>query len=468
VPPRTQRTAPAPLEVDRDLLARVARRISAAGGSAEIFLEGREQAAARFEEGGLLDPSCGATLGAGLRVLQDERTARFLHLDGLSEDRLLLAAGRLAEGGPAPQGGPPTGRRVRAEGEPAALLPGGLDAAFSRIERGARDAHPAVAAVRIDYDAWCQRVLIYREEILVEDCRRAVQVRVRATACSGGRREEGVAVVGCAEPADLLSSLSLHEIGRRAGEAAAIRLEAGPSPSGEMPVVFASRCGAALFHEALGHALEADFLLRGESPYAGLAGQPVASPLITVVDDPTLPGRRGSYRVDDEGTPAGRTVLLKEGVLRGFLTDRATARRSGLPATGNGRRGSYRDLPLPRMSNLCVEGWKDDPDDILAATREGLYVVELGGARVRFPEGEFAFEVAEAFRIEDGRLARPVEGAVLVGRGPEALRRIDRVGADFLLDPGAGSCDKDGQRVPVSLGQPSLRVSRLAVRGTSR
>jgi len=462
-----------PLNVDRDLLARAVQRASRDGGRAEVFLEHRAQAAAHLEEGRLLDPSCGVTLGAGLRSTSDG-TSRFLHLERPTEERLLLAADRLADpAGPFdPLGdGAYAGRRVGPEppADAAALLPAGIAAALADVERGALEADSRVVAAQVEYEAWRQEVLVFDEEgRLAEDARSAVRVTVRATARLGRRCEEGIARVGCPDPADLFARMSTREIGRRAGESAVARLEAVAYPSGDVPVVFANRCGGALFHEALGHALEADFVLRGESPYAGMIGEPVASPLITVVDDPTLSGRRGSYRFDDEGTAARRNVLLRDGVLKGFLTDRATARALGVPASGNGRRASYREPPLPRMSNLVVEGWKDDPEEILRATREGLYVVELGGARVAFPGGAFSFEVAEAFRIEDGRIGRPVEGAVLVGRGPETLRRIDRVGADFLLDPSAGVCDKEGQQVPVSLGQPTLRVSRMAVRGTSR
>jgi len=461
-----------PLSIERDLLAKAAAR---AGGRVEIFVEHRQQAAARFEAGLFVDPSCGFLLGAGLRLVEAEAGApawRFVHLESPTEPRLLQAADRLRGGAsdselPAPS----AGRRFRADppSDPAALVPAGLPAALAQVERGALGADPRVSSCRIDYEAWRQEVLIFDADgRLTEDTRASVRLQVRAAARAGGRCEEGVAVVSCPDPLDLFASLSTAEIGRRAGDAAVARLDAAPLPSGEYAVVFANRCGGALFHEALGHALEADVLLRGESPYAGMVGEPIASPLITVADDPTLPGRRGSYRSDDEGTAARRTLLVKEGVLRGFMNDRRTAAALGAEPTGNGRRGSFRDLPHPRMSNLVVEGWKDDPDEILRGTREGLYVVELGGARVSFPSGEFAFEVADGFRIEGGRIGRPVEGAVLVGHGPEVLRRIDRVGSDFLLDPGAGSCDKEGQRLPVSLGQPTLRVSRLAVRGTAR
>ncbi|MGD8374664.1 MAG: TldD/PmbA family protein [Acidobacteriota bacterium] len=458
-----------PLTIDRDLLARVAARASGPEGSAEIFLEHRQDARARFEEGRLLHPSCGARFGAGIRAFRAGHPAGFLHLDGVTDERLLRSASRLREGnGAAEPAG--SGRPVAVDvpGDPSALIPPGLAAALGEVERGALEADPAVVSVRTEYEAWRQDVLVFDPEgRLAEDTRASVRIRVRAAARAGDRCEEGIAVVGCPDPADLIRVMSTREIGRRAGRAAAVRLEAGPGPSGEMPVVFANRCGGALFHEALGHALEADLLLRGESPYADRIGEPVASPLITVRDDPTLPGRRGSYRFDDEGTAASSTVLVREGVLQRFLTDRPTALRCGGTPSANGRRPSYREPPLPRMSNLVVDGWKDDPEEILRSTGRGLYVVELGGARVRFPGGDFVFEVAEGYRIEGGRIGRPVDGAILEGRGPEALRRIDRVGSDFLLDPGAGSCDKEGHRVPISLGQPTLRVSRMAVRGTT-
>jgi TldD protein len=460
-----------PLNVDRDLLARVLRRASPDGPHAEIFLEHRARATAVLVNGQVREPSCGMTLGAGLRTY-GPLPPQLVHLDEPDEETLLQAADRLRMEEPetAPEQGTAPGRRVEVEAPAGAisLLPRGIAAALAQVERGVLDADPRMVSAQVEYEAWRQEILVFHGEgRLAEDVRAAVRLTVRASARAGGRVEEGVAVVGCPEPADLFSTVSTAEVGRRAGESAAVRLDARPCPSGEMPVIFANRCGAALFHEALGHPLEADFLLRGESPYAGRMDEPVASALIHVVDDPTLTDRRGSYRVDDEGTAAERTVLVENGVLRNVLTDRATSEALGLPPTGNGRRASYRDAPMPRMSNLVVEGWKDDPEEILRSTPSGLYVVELGAARVSFPGGDFVFEVAEGHRIRDGKLDHPVEGAVLVGRGPEVLRRIDRVGCDFLLDPGAGRCDKEGQRIPVSLGQPTLRVARMAVKGTA-
>jgi TldD protein len=461
------------LNVERDLLARVLKRASPDGPHAEIFLEHRARATAVLEQGRFREPTCGITLGAGVRTL-GPLPPQLLHMDDPDEGRLLQAADALRRQEPEAVPGPSVpgsaaGRRIRREPSVDAqeLLPAGLSRALEEVERGAMDADPRVLSVQVEYEAWRQEILVFhREGRLAEDARGAVRLRVRVAAKDGNRVEEGVAAVSCPEVADLFTTLSTGQLGRRAGESAVTRLEARPCPSGEMPVLFANRCGAALFHEALGHPLEADFQLRGESPYAGLIGEPVASTLITVVDDPTLPGRRGSYRVDDEGTPAQRTVLVDQGLLANLLTDRASSEGLGLPRSGNGRRASYRGLPMPRMSNLVVEGWKDDPEDILRSTREGLYVVELGAARVSFPDGDFVFEVAEAYRIHDGKLDHPVERAVLAGNGPEVLRRIDRVGDDFLLDPGAGRCDKEGQRVPVSLGQPTLRVSSMAVQGT--
>ncbi len=462
------------LNVDRDLLGRVLQRASPDGPYAEIFVEHRARASAVLVEGQVREPSCGVTLGAAVRTVAP-LSSQLVHVDEPDEESLLQAADRLRlqealEESPA-SARRQARRRVEAEVGRAHedLLRPGLSAALAEVERGALDADPRVVAVEVEYVAWRQEILVFRGAgTLSEDTRSGVRLRVRATARSGLSAEQGLTVVGCPDPADLFSRLSTREVGRRAGESAVTRLDSQPCPSGAMPVVFANRCGATLFHEALGHPLEGDFVLRGESPYSGAIGESIASPIIHVVDDPTLVGRRGSYQVDDEGTAAQRTVLVEGGVLRSFLTDRGTSQALGLESTGNGRRASYREIPLPRMSNLIVEGWKDDPEEILRSTRQGLYVVELGAARVSFPGGDFVFEVAEAYRILDGRLDHPVEGAVLVGRGPDVLRRIDRVGSDFLLHPGAGQCDKESQRVPVSLGQPTLRVSSMDVRGTAR
>jgi TldD protein len=234
-----------------------------------------------------------------------------------------------------------------------------------------------------------------------------------------------------------------------------------------MTVVLGAGWPGVMLHEAVGHGLEGDFNRKGTSAFAGLMGQRVAAKGVTVVDDGTLPERRGSLTVDDEGTPTGRTVLIEDGILRGYMQDRLNARLMGMPATGNGRRESYAHAPMPRMTNTFMLAGTDDPADILRSVKHGLYAVAFGGGQVDITSGKFVFSAAEAYLIEDGRITAPVKGATLIGNGPDALTRVSRVGHDLKLDEGIGTCGKDGQSVPVGVGMPTVRLDAMTVGGTS-
>jgi TldD protein len=239
-----------------------------------------------------------------------------------------------------------------------------------------------------------------------------------------------------------------------------------PAPAGEMPVVLGAGWPGILLHEAIGHGLEGDFNRKKTSAFAGLLGQRVAAPGVTVVDDGTLPDRRGSLTVDDEGTPSGRTVLIEDGILTGFLQDRQNARLMGVAATGNGRRQSHAHAPMPRMTNTVMLGGQHPPEEILASVKRGLYGVNFSGGQVDITSGKFVFSMSEAYLIEDGKVGAPVKGAMLIGSGQDALTRIAMVGNDLALDPGIGTCGKQGQGVPVGVGQPTLRMDRITVGGT--
>jgi len=247
---------------------------------------------------------------------------------------------------------------------------------------------------------------------------------------------------------------------------AVLKLDAIAAPAGEMDVVLGAGWPGILLHEAIGHGLEGDFNRRGTSAFAGLMGTRIAAPGVTVVDDGTLPGRRGSLTIDDEGTPTGRTTLIEDGYLTGFLQDRLNARLMGVAPTGNGRRESYAHTPMPRMTNTIMLGGKSSPEEMIASVKRGLYAVNFGGGQVDITSGKFVFSASEAYMIEDGKITAPVKGATLIGNGPDALTKIDMVGNDFALDPGIGTCGKSGQGVPVGVGQPSLKMRGLTVGGT--
>jgi TldD protein len=258
----------------------------------------------------------------------------------------------------------------------------------------------------------------------------------------------------------------LDEFAREAVRQALVNLEAVEAPAGAMTVVLGPGWPGILLHEAIGHGLEGDFNRKGTSAFAGRIGERVAAPGVTVVDDGTLAGRRGSLNIDDEGTPTNRTVLIEDGVLKGYMQDTLNARLMGVAPTGNGRRESYAHLPMPRMTNTYMLAGTRDPGEILASVERGLYAVNFGGGQVDITSGKFVFSASEAYLIENGKVTRPVKGATLIGNGPDVLTRVSMIGNDLKLDPGVGTCGKEGQSVPVGVGQPTLRIDGLTVGGT--
>jgi len=299
----------------------------------------------------------------------------------------------------------------------------------------------------------------------VGDVRPLVHLGVTCIAERGGVRQQGSSGGGGRFAFAELASRA-DTFAREAARQALVNLEARPAPAGTMTVVLGPGWPGILLHEAVGHGLEADFNRKGTSAFSNRLGTRVASELCTVVDDGTLPNRRGSLNVDDEGTPTGRTLLIERGILRGYLQDRLNAALLGMPLTGNGRRESYAHLPMPRMTNTFMLAGEDDPEDIIRSVPRGLYAVSFGGGSVDITNGRFVFSASEAYLIEDGRLGAPVRGASLIGNGPEVLTRISRVGHDLALDLGIGTCGKDGQSVPVGVGLPTVRIDGLTVGGT--
>jgi TldD protein len=337
-----------------------------------------------------------------------------------------------------------------------------------QIDTYARSLDPRVQQVMISLAATLDTVLVASTDgSLAADVRPLVRLNVAVIAQSGGRREQGAdGGGGRFDYRQLTEGNAWQHFADEAVRQALVNLEAGPAPAGTMPVVLGPGWPGVLLHEAVGHGLEGDFNRKGTSAYAGRIGQKVAAEGVTVVDDGTLPQRRGSLNVDDEGTPTGRTVLIENGVLVGYMQDKLNARLMGMEPTGNGRRESFTHLPMPRMTNTFMLPGEHAPDEIIASVDKGLYAVNFAGGQVDITSGKFVFSASEAYLIENGKVTRPVRGATLIGNGPEAMTRVSMVGDDLALDAGVGVCGKDGQSVPVGVGQPTLKVDSLTVGGT--
>jgi len=339
---------------------------------------------------------------------------------------------------------------------------------LEEVDRIARASDPRVVQVFASLSCALQRVTIVRlDGRIVQDTRPLVRLDVSVVVEQKGRRETGTAGGGGRFGLRKLLDAGLHaHFAREAVRIACLNLEAIEAPAGPMPVVLGSGWPGILLHEAVGHGLEADFNRKGTSVFSGRIGERVAAKGVTVVDDGTLPERRGSITVDDEGTPSQRTVLIEDGVLVGYLCDRQNARLLGMQPTGNGRRESFAHPVLPRMTNTFMLAGNDDPNEILASLDRGLYAVNFGGGQVDITSGQFVFTTSEAYWVEKGRIVAPVKKATLIGAGHEVLKRISMIGNDLKLDPGVGTCGKDGQSVPVGVGLPTVRVDELTIGGT--
>ncbi|TJY56761.1 metalloprotease TldD [Sinimarinibacterium sp. CAU 1509] len=341
-------------------------------------------------------------------------------------------------------------------------------ALMHRADAAARAADPRVVQVMVNLAANAETVLIAATDgTFCADVRPLVRMDVSVIIEHQGRREQGHAGGGGRGGyLDFLGGDAPERFAREAVRLADVALEAVPAPAGTLTVVLGPGWPGVLLHEAIGHGLEGDFNRKGSSAFTGRIGQKVASDLCTVVDDGTLPGRRGSLTVDDEGTPSQCTTLIENGVLKGYLQDKLNARLMGMAPTGNGRRESYAALPMPRMTNTYMLAGPHDPKEIIASVERGIYAANFGGGQVDITSGNFVFSASEAYMIENGKLGRPLKGATLIGNGPEVLTRVSMVGTDLALDAGVGVCGKDGQSVPVGVGQPTLKIDGLTVGGT--
>ena len=440
----------------------------------ELFLERRRSEMITFDDGRIKTASYDAAQGFGLRAVRGE-AAGYAHSSEITEAALKRAVGtaRLAVGAgggklaAAPQ---PTNVRLYGDANPM------QDAAFGikietlrEIDAFARELDSRVVQVSATLAASMQEVEILRPEgILVRDTRPMARLNVSVIVDENGRRESGYHGGGGRIGIEGLMARDHWEgAAREALRIALVNLGAEPAPAGVMDVALGAGWPGVMLHEAVGHGLEGDYNRRKTSAFAGLMGQQVAAKGVTVLDDGTIPDRRGSLTVDDEGTPSGKNVLIEDGVLVGYMQDRQNARLMGAEPTGNGRRESYAHIPMPRMTNTYMLGGNDQPDAIIAEMTDGIYAVGFGGGQVDITNGKFVFSCTEAYRVKDGKVGAPVKGATLIGDGPTALRQIRAIGNDMKLDPGIGNCGKAGQWVPVGVGQPTLLIGGLTVGGSA-
>jgi len=440
----------------------------------ELFLEQRQSESLVYDDGKLKAASFDESQGFGLRAVSGE-TAAYAHGTELSEAALRRAAevcravtrGASATASVSPEG---SNRRLYSDANPAAAM-GFAEkiALLQKVDSFARGLDPRVRQVSVSLASDWQAVEIIRADgTLYRDVRPLVRFGVSVT--SGNGKEQGQGTYGLGgrgEPLSYLGDDLWQEAAREALRQCLVALDARPAPAGEMDVLLGPGWPGILLHEAIGHGLEGDFNRKKTSAFAGLMGQRIAAPGVTVVDDGTLPNRRGSITIDDEGTPSHRTTLIEDGILVGFMQDRMNARLMGVAPTGNGRRQSFAHAPMPRMTNTYMLSGDRHPEEILASVKRGLYAKSFGGGQVDITSGKFVFSCTEAYLIEDGKITQPVKGATLIGAGADALTRISMVGNDMALDPGIGTCGKQGQGVPVGVGQPTLRIDRLTVGGTA-
>ena len=440
----------------------------------ELFVEKSESEAFLFDDGRLKSASYDSSEGFGLRVVAGE-TAGYSHSSEVSEAAIKRAAqssalAKRGYSGVSAEGPRATNAKLYGEDDPTAS-PAFSDkvALLQEIDAWARARDPRVVQVMASLAGERRTVEILRADgRLIRDVRPLCRVNVQVTVEKDGKRENGFA--GAGGRAGFEAWITPEKWQEQAEEAlrqALVNLDAVPCPAGEMDVVLGPGWNGVLLHEAVGHGLEGDFNRKGTSAFSGRIGERVAAPGVTVFDDGTLAGRRGSLTIDDEGTPTERTILIEDGILVGYMHDRMSARLMGLSATGNGRRQSYAHMPMPRMTNTAMMGGSTPREEMIASTKRGLYCANFGGGQVDITNGKFVFQCTEAYLIEDGKITTPVKGATLIGDGPSALTRVTMIGDDFDFDPGVGVCGKSGQSVPVGVGQPSLKLTGLTVGGTS-
>lgn len=440
----------------------------------DLYFQHARRESWTMEDGIVKDGAHAIEQGVGVRAISGEKTG-FAYSDEIDTPALIEAAKSaraIARDGSSASPRalvPGTGRSLYSSDDPIDGMANGEKVeALREIDRFLRAADPRVKQVMVSLAGGVDTVLVARSDgVLAADVRPLVRLNVQVIVEHNGRRESGYAGGGGRYSyAELLADGKPQHFAREALRQALVNLEAIDAPAGLMPVVLGNGWPGVLLHEAVGHGLEGDFNRKGTSTYAGRMGQRVASPGVTIVDDGTLPNRRGSLNVDDEGTPTACTTLIEDGVLVGYMQDTHNARLMGMQPTGNGRRESFAHLPMPRMTNTYMLAGDHDPEEMIRSVKKGLYAVNFGGGQVDITSGKYVFSATEAYLIEDGKITAPVKGATLIGNGPETMQRVKMIGNDLALDEGVGVCGKDGQSVPVGVGQPSLLIDQLTVGGT--
>ncbi|MDQ4628023.1 metalloprotease TldD [Janthinobacterium lividum] len=443
---------------------------------ADLYFQSTKSEGWSLEEGIVKTGSFSIDQGVGVRAVSGDKTA-FAYSDDISERALLEAAAATRTIARAGSGKIRIAGQMLAQGGRSLYLPNdplaSLDATakvqlLERVEKMARAKDPRVVQVMAGLAGEYDVVLVLRSDgVLAADIRPLVRVSLTVIAEQNGRRETGSAGGGGRFSYDYFSDAVLEQYATDAVNSALVNLEARPAPAGPMTIVLGPGWPGILLHEAIGHGLEGDFNRKGSSAFSGRIGERVAAKGVTVVDDGTLAGRRGSLNIDDEGNPTQCTTLIEDGILKGYIQDTMNARLMKMPVTGNARRESFAHLPMPRMTNTYMLGGDKDPGEILASVKNGLYAVNFGGGQVDITNGKFVFSASEAYMIENGKLSYPVKGATLIGNGPDVLNRVSMIGNDMRLDSGVGVCGKEGQSVPVGVGQPTLRLDGITVGGTA-
>lgn len=459
--------------IETDVIERVlAAGLTTGAEFAEIFAEDRTSQSTTFDDGKVDALSSSRERGAGIRVVSGHTTG-FAYTSDLREDALLHAARTAAA---AAKGGGGTDRTVAIDADrPTPVSTDAIDAAkadkielLGKAESAGRAAGKDIAQVTASYAGTRRRIQIANSDgLLTGDDRWRTRFRVSAVALGDTGRQTGTGYVSRTQGFELFDEIDVEDLGREASRHALSKLPARPAPSGEMPVVIAAGGGAVLFHEACGHPLEADAIERGASVFCGKVGERVAAEFVTLVDDGSMANMWGHIPVDDEGNPGRRNVLIDKGILTDYMWDRIRSRNANRESSGNGRRQTYRHLPIVRMTNTFLENGPEDPDEIVRQTDRGVYVAKLGGGQVNPATGDFVFGMTEAYMIENGQITHPLRQANLIGNGAEVLKRIDAVANDFAMSPGGGMCGKAGQSAPVGMGQPTLRVSSMTIGGTA-
>ena len=465
----------APTGLDTDALQRAFGTLLGPGiDFGDLYFQHTRRESWSMEDGIVKDGAHAIEQGVGVRAISGEKTG-FAYSDDLDAAALIASAqsaraiardGRQHAGQALARN---SGRQLYPALDPVdAFANEAKVALLRRVDALVRALDPRVQQAMVSLSGGVDTVLVARSDgVLAGDVRPLVRMNIQVIVEQNGRRESGFAGFGGRYSYEqLLADDKPEKFAREALRQALVNLDAIDAPAGTMPVVLGHGWPGVLLHEAVGHGLEGDFNRKGTSVYAGRIGQRVAAPGVTIVDDGTLPGRRGSLNVDDEGTPTRCTTLIEDGILVGYMQDTLNARLMGMAPTGNGRRESFAHLVMPRMTNTYMRAGTHDPEEMIRSVKKGLYAVNFGGGQVDITSGKYVFSATEAYLIEDGKVTAPVKGATLIGNGPETMQKVAMIGHDMALDDGVGVCGKDGQSVPVGVGQPSLLISELTVGGT--